>query len=1006
MKISRLLIALPIIVVAFLFILHPVFTAEQPGATPPTPKPPAGKPSGPPALSPEELEKRIAELIKQLGDDEWEKREAAQAELSKIGEAARKQLEEAKKNTDEEIALRAGQLLEELALANVTLLVTDKKGQPVAEKKINLILNAISRYGMVESMMGSSAKPITQEATLSKEGKVQLEKTKAGDYMVAIAVDGYAPQALFMRFGERAATFRIVAHKGGTVKGRVVGASKKGEPAKGVTVSASGPRGTMSFKRGETLSAITDEKGEYVFENVPEGAVAVGISGNDYYIVGPDTDMITIVEGQPVGFNFEVRPCVQPFGVVQFKVLLPDGKPYKGDVQLVFQSTTRNSTGIVHFPSGGSSSVQTADDGAAKFENIPPGKGDITLRVKGYMQYKVEGVDVKGGEATEIPDMKLAPGIPLKVKVTDSEGSPLAKALVFVADVTGRPLRISDWELDQALRHDLPTTGDRVSTKDDGTAVLDGLSPGKYALRVYVKDKGPSDEQLVELKSGAEPPVLVVKYAECGSVEFVAVDKGTGNEIKNFEAQRLNEYASSRSLDTGEEHITIESSDATIHVGGGPEELKKNVVEGCRKGEKIVVKASRYKPLIYQVGEPGMQQVAVKLEKIGKGSLKMTVVPGKGLTLEDISGVYVNSFNAEREQGGMSQILPLIGEMGKEAAASGKGVYEIKDAPEGPCYISILDKKRNVVAMLKASVEKDKKSELTLNLPGVGKVEGTLCDDEGNALPSTMLLLVPDKMMTCLMSMITLVFGGNAAFPVAMTDADGRFSFDNVPAGPYVLYQQDFSGVALTRLVDVKAGESVKIDFRTGKPIDVTVNLKLPAGQQMPYDTKASMFPVATNPLRSALLGMALDYNGQVIGQTARFWGVIPGKYRVWIGGTIMQSPATREIEVTPGMKAIDMDLSFERGKQSISGRVPAAQDFLSLAKGMNFNIVFAAAENWFTAASIMPDGSFKLTGLRPGKYRIAVLSLDEMCTNSADLLPAKEVTVAEGKDVEGLTIP
>jgi hypothetical protein len=61
-----------------------------------------------------ELSSSIDELVRQLGDDSYEKREAAQQDLLKIGAAAKGKLEEATSSADPEIARRASITLEKL----------------------------------------------------------------------------------------------------------------------------------------------------------------------------------------------------------------------------------------------------------------------------------------------------------------------------------------------------------------------------------------------------------------------------------------------------------------------------------------------------------------------------------------------------------------------------------------------------------------------------------------------------------------------------------------------------------------------------------------------------------------------------------------------------------------------------------------------------------------------------------------------------------------------------
>ena len=78
--------------------------------------PPAGEQAEPPP-SPEELAKlqaRVAELIKQLNNDEWAKREEATKGLVEIGQAAETALEEAAKSKDPEVSSRAAEALRKI----------------------------------------------------------------------------------------------------------------------------------------------------------------------------------------------------------------------------------------------------------------------------------------------------------------------------------------------------------------------------------------------------------------------------------------------------------------------------------------------------------------------------------------------------------------------------------------------------------------------------------------------------------------------------------------------------------------------------------------------------------------------------------------------------------------------------------------------------------------------------------------------------------------------------
>jgi hypothetical protein len=100
-----------------------------------------------------EQQKRIDELIKQLGADGFDEREQAQKELEKIGPVALESLRKAAKSPEAEVARRATDLvarLEELL----------KSGKPLAPKKVNLKLKDVSVVDAVAELSKQSGYPI------------------------------------------------------------------------------------------------------------------------------------------------------------------------------------------------------------------------------------------------------------------------------------------------------------------------------------------------------------------------------------------------------------------------------------------------------------------------------------------------------------------------------------------------------------------------------------------------------------------------------------------------------------------------------------------------------------------------------------------------------------------------------------------------------------------------------------------------------------------------------
>jgi hypothetical protein len=106
----------------------------------------------PPKPMPEQ-QKRIDQLIAQLGADGFDEREQAQKELEKIGLPALESLRKAAKNPEAEIARRAADLvmrLEELL----------KSGKQLAPKKVNLKLKDVSVTDAIADLSKQSGYPI------------------------------------------------------------------------------------------------------------------------------------------------------------------------------------------------------------------------------------------------------------------------------------------------------------------------------------------------------------------------------------------------------------------------------------------------------------------------------------------------------------------------------------------------------------------------------------------------------------------------------------------------------------------------------------------------------------------------------------------------------------------------------------------------------------------------------------------------------------------------------
>jgi hypothetical protein len=329
------------------------------------------------------------------------------------------------------------------------------------------------------------------------------------------------------------------------------------------------------------------------------------------------------------------------------------------------------------------------------------------------------------------------------------------------------------------------------------------------------------------------------------------------------------------------------------------------------------------------------------------------------------------------------------------------GVFTAENVSEGACYVSVIGKDGCLRAFYRAEVKKGETTEATFTLPDVGRVEGVLRDHEGNAIPSERIMLAPDcpKTLTTFNKYRKVIGTGLDTY----TDNEGRFVFRQVPVGRHILLINHSVGEPEMRFVEVKAGETARMNVDLDKPMSVTITLTLPDGESMPDNATLHLNHVTNNAA-----GFVHDFDRDYY-----FWkkssivvaGIFPGKYRLWITYRGEDSVSVKEIEIAPGTTTLQIPWSFkEVGAQKISGTIKNLHgpDRPSLIG----EYVVAVSDTYMAEVEIKEDGTFDITGLPPGKYHVWVMSIEQACLNRGDYVPVKEVTVEEGKKIESLTIP
>ena len=252
-------------------------------------------------------------------------------------------------------------------------------------------------------------------------------------------------------------------------------------------------------------------------------------------------------------------------------------------------------------------------------------------------------------------------------------------------------------------------------------------------------------------------------------------------------------------------------------------------------------------------------------------------------------------------------------------------------------------------------------------------------------------------------------------------EADGRYTVGRLTAGNYKI---QFSGYATGTLAQWHAGAS---SFETATVIALSEGQDL-TGIDADLETGASISGRASAPagvdltrVRAYLFPQgSYDWSSSVdlaADGSYRFVGLPAGSYKVqfdaensgaldgWYGGASTSADAT-VIALTHGQAVKNADTTLTKGA-SISGKI-------SGPAGVSISAVSVEVHNVDNfrslpmTAQVDPDGSYMLTGLQAGNYKIRYYGYDSGAVeqwheNATSMASATAVALAPGQDLKGI---
>jgi hypothetical protein len=947
-----------------------------------------------PALTPQELQARIGKLILQLGNENWEMREAAQSALEEIGEPAREQLEAAKNDPDPEIADRVGHLLENLGRTKVTFEIVTTSGKPVAGKKVQIMFGRNLPPGGEADAEGRRRVEVGQ--TLSEEGTVTVEGLAPGRYDIEVTLEGRGREQTEMALKGGHRTCRLVFPDAGGVKGKVIDAKTKAPVARVIVRVMRGYSGSMD--------ARVDEEGKFSFEDIAAGDYSFNIidEGETGYNGSLEANNdVTVVAGETAEVTLEaVSADAQE--TVKMKIIGADGKPFSGEAQVSFEQMKRQKDG--KYVSTGNWDFRPVEckEGDCDFGKRLPGKYDVMIKVPGCAERRFTEWEVKEG-AGEAVEVRMAEGARLKVTVLGADGKPMVNAGVVAMEFKDEP---EDAKPAQVGYRKQPSN---AKTGNDGVASFDQLEAGKCAVRVMDGVPVQSDEMVVEVKPG-EAATAAFDYSKLTLLRLHLVDAKTKEDLEISDMRSCNAFRERRRIicpacNGVHGGVLTEGEKARRpHIGGDRSYYPYLDETGCGTvalgesdaGDTVILRAEGYKPVRYEVKEmPAGKITDITLEAepadSGTGALSAKILPGKGLELRDIGQVYV----IPADDTDNSYVFRDFPDDTKKAKPDQNGVAGVSDIPQGPCYLAVCNNDDELIALFKSHIEKDKTAQTTLNIPAAGAIEGLLIDANGQPKPNDEVYLAPLLPTGVPAQTAALVREWKRLLPVAVTGNAGKFSFAKVPAGDHILINGKYSQCRVT----VKEGATSNAELHIVKMVNATIAITAPPGEkpiEEPFVRICQVYP------DGALL--PVDELRVSTGATSYGRDFPAGKYIFLVGEISDRCGAVVPVEIGQDATSLEVQVSLPQGTCSIAGKIavdPAVQSTRP-------KVLFAMGEKTFATAYAELDGSFKFSGLVPGKYKIFErrFTFDFLCINAKDYFPIKEITVEEGKTVEGVEIP
>lgn len=694
-------------------------------------------------------------------------------------------------------------------------------------------------------------------AQTARDGTASIDLA-AGEWSIAASAGGHEPSATTVEVvaGRDARVALVLATGGRTLTGTVTDAS--GGAISGARIDAA--RLDASAKPGRAVAvAFTDSGGRYKLA-VGGGQLIVAASHPEY---APQTRYVDLGPSGATA-NFALVPGGVIEGVVRD---VQTKQPVAGAAV-----RARHDSSALDLAEASERVVKSDDEGKFRLAGLRPGAYELSAR-EGARSTRAP-VRVGLGVAEQQADIVVLVGAAATIrgKVVDETGAPAAA-------VTVRALGNGE--------------GGSATSDDAGEFVLEGLAPGRWALRGASERYIPEGLTIVELKTS--------------DVDGIVVRVRRGLEVKgHVEPREICDVALAKDEkgDLFTHHRSMTTSDSGdfrfAPLGPGTATLAARCANGDEGTIDVTVAADAPERVVPV--EPG-------------GSIDGRVVDPSG---KPIVGVTVTAEPAG-DRHAITTIVNGAVTSGFQAITSTGGAFEIRGLAATGYWLTALDRGRPMkaskqVKIVLAAGQHATGVELVVERPA-GTIRGTVTGPDGAAVADAWVAL--DQTLKDQFAAMNTSDGdasgrarrvsvqsdgaGGGELPPALTDARGHFELTNVPHGRYQVIAEALAGQLRGRAADVTPDAEIAIQLASVSSLRGSVR-----GPRGPSDLFSVQLAGPTSDSRS------------FTGGAFEFPRVDPGDYTIEV--TSSDGTGTATAHVSPGRVA-SVDIALV-ANATVTGRL------------------------------------------------------------------------------------